>query len=256
MSASNEAPGCPRGKGDHGISWVELLAGAEEASVRFYAQVFGWKIEAYGPGYWTFTPPNGGPPGGLRGDAPTGSPTCTPYIRVPDIAAAQARVVAAGGRKLTEPVAVGEASIGHFAAPNGTIYGLVTMTEAAAWQPAPFGDNPKPAPDTLCSVEMYGGPDLDDTARFFSEVFGWGTFASMPGYMMLDPGESIGGVFQSHTPVATAMPYIYVTDVPARLAEIVAAGGESLGDPMAMPGMGTFGYFKDPSGTPMGLIGP
>jgi predicted enzyme related to lactoylglutathione lyase len=74
--------------------------------------------------------------------------------------------------------------------------------------------------------------------------------------MMFDPGESIGGVFQGHTPVATSMPYIYVTDVPARLAEIVAAGGESLGDPMAVPGMGTFGDFKDPSGTPMGLIGP
>ncbi|MFZ4739062.1 MAG: VOC family protein [Bradymonadia bacterium] len=37
---------------------------------------------------------------------------------------------------------------------------------------------------------------------------------------------------------------------------IIAAGAESLGEPMAMPGMGTFGYFKDPSGTPMGLIGP
>ena len=78
----------------------------------------------------------------------------------------------------------------------------------------------------------------------------------MPQYLAFDPGAGIGGVFQSHTPSLPAVAYIYVTDVAAKLAEIDAAGGKRMCEPMAMPGLGCFGYFTDPSGTSMGLIGP
>ena len=60
----------------------------------------------------------------------------------------------------------------------------------------------------------------------------------------------------SATPQATAMPYLYANDVVAKIAEVVAAGGQKVGEPMSMPGMATFGYFLDPSGTAVGLIGP
>jgi len=53
-----------------------------------------------------------------------------------------------------------------------------------------------------------------------------------------------------------ALPYIYATDVEAKIAEIEAAGGKRMGEPMRMPEFGCFGYFQDPSGTSMGLIGP
>jgi predicted enzyme related to lactoylglutathione lyase len=42
----------------------------------------------------------------------------------------------------------------------------------------------------------------------------------------------------------------------AALTEIEAAGGRQMGEPMGLPGMATFGYFADPSGTHMGLMGP
>jgi len=74
--------------------------------------------------------------------------------------------------------------------------------------------------------------------------------------MAFDPGAGIGGVFQSHTPATPAVAYIYAADVGAKLTEIDAAGGKRMGEPMRIPGMGCFGYFKDPSGTAMGLIGP
>jgi len=77
----------------------------------------------------------------------------------------------------------------------------------------------------------------------------------MPHFMAFDAGASIGGVFQSHTPAMPAVAYIYVADVGATLSEIDAAGGKRMGEPMRMPGMGCFGYFTDPSGTSMGLIG-
>jgi predicted enzyme related to lactoylglutathione lyase len=72
---------------------------------------------------------------------------------------------------------------------------------------------------------------------------------------MFDAGAGIGGVFQSHTPTTAGLAYIAVADVTATLTAIDAAGGKRLGDPMAMPGMATFGYFTDPSGTTMGLLG-
>lgn len=102
---------------------------------------------------------------------------------------------------------------------------------------------------------MYGGADLEATGRFFAEVFGWATKATMPQYMLFDPGISLGGVFQGHTPTLRAVAYIHVEDVAAKLVEIEAAGGKRMGEPMSMPGVATFGYFSDPSGTAVGLLG-
>lgn len=256
MSESAQGmPQCPRGNGEHGIGWIELSANSNEASSQFYAAVFGWQIQSFMPGYQVFTAPSGGPPGGLRGNAPEGSPGCTPYIHVTDVAAAQARIEAAGGKKLTEPERIAGNWIGHFADPSGTIYGLSDMPVSLPHQPAPFGDAPRPGLHTICSLEMYGGADLAATGRFFTEVFGWATLPTMPNYMMFDPGVSVGGVFQGHTPGLRALAYIYVEDVAAKLVEIEAAGGKRMGDPMSMPGMGTFGYFSDPSGTALGLMG-
>jgi predicted enzyme related to lactoylglutathione lyase len=249
-------PQCPQGSGEHGIGWVELLANDRAASATFYREVFGWEVTEFQPGYMTWKAPGGGPQGGLRGNAPEGTPACVPYISVTDVAAAQAQVEAAGGKKLTEPESIGPAMIGHIADPAGTIYGLVTMPTTLPHVPAPFGDSPKPPEDTVCSLEMYGGKDFAMTKGFFEGQFGWGTLETMPQYMMFDPGASIGGVFQAHTPQSPSMAYIYAGDVKAKLNAIEAAGGKRMGDPMSMPGFGTFGYFTDPSGTPMGLIGP
>ena len=73
--------------------------------------------------------------------------------------------------------------------------------------------------------------------------------------MTFDPGAGAGGIFQSRTPTLPALVYNYATDVEAKLAEIEVAGGKRMGEPMRMPEAGCFGYFKDTSGTSMGLIG-
>ena len=66
----------------------------------------------------------------------------------------------------------------------------------------------------------------------------------------------MAGIFQSHTSALPALAYIYATDVEAKLSEVDAAGGKRMGEPMRLPGADCFGYFKDPSDTSMGLIGP
>ena len=97
--------------------------------------------------------------------------------------------------------------------------------------------------------------NLAASTVFYSKLFGWQTLATMPQYMAFDPGAGVAGIFQSHTPAMPAVAYIYAADVGSKLAEIEAAGGQRMGEPMRIPGTGCFGYFKDPSGTSMGLIG-
>ena len=128
------------------------------------------------------------------------------------------------------------------------------MLAAAASMPVPFGENPKPPAGAICSLEMYAATGVA-AAACFGEQFGWGTLETMPQYRSFDPGAGLGGVFQSHTPSPSALAYIYVTDVATKLNEIDAAGGRRTAEPMSAPGMGTFGYFTDPSGTNLGLIG-
>ncbi|MBP7621526.1 MAG: hypothetical protein KA745_11205, partial [Gemmatimonadales bacterium] len=149
------------------------------------------------------------------------------------------------------------AQLARFTDPSGTIYGLASGLLAA--KPPriemPFGTNPKPPAGAVCSLEMYAA-DGEAVTRFVGDLFGWGAAPTMPHFVGFDAGAGIGGVFQSHTPVAKSMAYIYSADVAASIAAIEAAGGKRMGDPMPIPGMGTFGYFTDISGTAMGLIGP
>jgi predicted enzyme related to lactoylglutathione lyase len=202
--------------------------------------------------------PPAGPMVSLRANTPEGFPGVVPYLRVDHVERALQAVVSAGGTVERAPWHVPLAGrFARFTDEGGTVYGLTDMAVAGptpAMAP-PFGDNPRPAAHALCSLEMYAA-DGESAARFFGTQFGWGTVSPMPQYMMFDPGAGIGGVFQSHTPGLRALGYIYVADVAAALAAIEAAGGQRSAEPMSAPGMGTFGYFNDVCGTPMGLIGP
>jgi predicted enzyme related to lactoylglutathione lyase len=252
-----EMPKVPVGTGQHPITLVVISANNLAASSAFYSKLFGWQMQPMSPELTAFGAA-AGPSGALRCNIPAGFPGMVPYITVPDVDAALKKVVAAGG-------AVEKASwsvpmlgkLARFKDPSGTIYGFTDAATpgGAPRIPMPLGPGPKPPAGAICSVEMYAA-DGKAAARFFGEQFGWGTVQTMEQYMAFDAGAGIGGVFQSHTPSLPAVPYIYSTDVAATLAQIEAAGGKRLGDPMRMPGVGCFGYFQDPSQTSMGLIGP
>ena len=246
----------PHGTGQHPIRMVVLSANQLDASSAFYRQVFEWSIHRFTPEL-AVAMLAGGPAVSLRAGVPEGSPGAVPFLAVSDVRASLDRVVAAGGSIEREPWKIPMVgTLARFQDTSGTLYGL---TDAKApgpvdHVPMPFGANPKPAAGTICSMEMYA-KDGSAAGGFFGEQFGWGSAATMPQFVGFDPGAGVGGVFQSHTPALPAVAYVYVADVKTTMAAIVAAGGKSHGDPMAMPGMATFGYFADPSGTMMGLIG-
>src|SRR5262245_42111118 len=251
-----EMPKVPSGSGEHPIAMVVVAANNLAASSAFYAKLFGWQIHPFSPELAGVMAP-GGLPAALRSNVPAGFPGMVPYVGVRDVDAMLARVVAAGGtieRAAWKLPGIGK--LARFKDAAGTIYGLTDALPPGGLPqvPMPLGSNPKPPARAICSIEMYAA-DGDAAARFFGEMFGWGTVTTMPQYVTFDPGAGVGGVFQSHTPNLPALAYIYTADVAAKLAEIETAGGKRLGEPMPMPGAGCFGYFEDPSGTTMGLIG-
>ena len=251
-----EMPSVPKGSGKHPIALVVISANNLAASSAFYSTLFAWQLQKMSPELTVVIPP-AGPMTALRSNIPDGFPGIVPYIGVANVDAMLAQVVAAGGtieRATWSLPMVGK--LARFKDTSGTIYGLTDLGSPGGTPhiPMPFGSNPKPPAGVICSLEMYAA---DGTASgFFGDQFGWSTLPTMPQFTAFDAGAGVGGVFQSHTPALPALAYIYVTDVETKITEIESAGGKRLGDPMRMPGMGCFGYFKDPSDTSMGLIGP
>jgi predicted enzyme related to lactoylglutathione lyase len=255
---STALPALPAGAGQHPIVLVVITARDLAAAAAFYQRVFGWQAHPLSAELAAGTPSIVGPGFALRTNMPSGFQSAVPFIHVPNVAAALETLIADGATLDRAPVVVaGAGTMARFADANGTVWGLTDGTTAAPQPPVPmpFGSNPKPPAHSICSLEMYAA-DGDATGAWFAKHFGWGVARTMPHYMGFDPGAGIGGVFQSHTPVAKAMTYVYASDVPATVQAVEAAGGARMGDPMAMPGMGTFGYFSDVSETVIGLIGP
>lgn len=83
------------------LDYVEFAARDVAAAKKFYAAAFGWKFTDYGPGYTSFT--DGRLSGGFFA-APKAPRKTNPLIVIfaAKIEAAEARVIAAGG-KITKP---------------------------------------------------------------------------------------------------------------------------------------------------------
>jgi predicted enzyme related to lactoylglutathione lyase len=249
-------PEIPNGSGEHPLCWIEIAASDVAASREFYSKVFGWQMFDESLEYQMFMPA-AGPGGAIVPAGPERVQGTVPFIYGADLPALVAEIEAHGGTLVQQLTDVPPALTAEFLDQAGTRFGLVNMAPQLPVPhiPTVFGDAPKPPTGTICSIELYGG-DLAVAREFFGGVLGWGVLDTMPQYMGFNPGAGIGGVFQAHTAVAKSMPYIWVEDVNQSLADIEAAGGKRMGDPMALPGFGTFGYFTDPCGTAMGLLGP
>lgn len=243
----------------HVLCWLEIKCTDFAAMKAFYGSVFGWKFQPFMDGYEIYTTP-AGLMGGFSsmGLEQWDKPTAIPFIYVPDVEAALQSVDAAGGKRMFGPEAVGEdGKIGIFADPSGTIYGFADMWMPVTYSPDPLGKNggDQPVGGSICAIEMYGG-DFTATRPFFVGQFGWNLSAdpAMPEYMSFNPGTGTTGVFQSHTPQAPSMVYIWSDNLEATI-EAVKANGGTLIDVFEAPGMPRFAYFTDPNGNTMGLMG-
>lgn len=102
-----------------------------------------------------------------------------------------------------------------------------------------------------------GGRDIERSEKFFTALFGWSVQRSGPVSLIDTGGDGING----HISAVNRRPYRYVTvyvqvdDLQAYLRKAETLGGKTLVPPMELP-TGTFAWFADPDGNPIGLWKP
>lgn len=114
--------------------------------------------------------------------------------------------------------------------------------------------------------------DRERAARFYSEVFGWETQMlgpEMGNYLLVTtaitdvkPGAPAGAIngglfpFKPDWPAQYPSIVIAVEDIDAAMKRVEKAGGEVLGEPMEVPGVGQYVAFLDTEGNRSSILQP
>lgn len=125
--------------------------------------------------------------------------------------------------------------------------------------------------DPVVHFEM-PAEDRKRMAEFYTRVFGWQTQQlgeEMGNYVLAvttdsdergpkKPGAINGGFFQKTSDMPAQYPsvVIAVPDIMQRIKDVGSAGGKVLGEPMEIPGVGSYVSFLDTEGNRVGLIQP
>lgn len=130
-----------------------------------------------------------------------------------------------------------------------------------------------PAPSRPCPVIHFEMPyrDAERATRFYQQAFGWQLQAlgpQMGDYIVVTtatedtdaPGAVRGAIggglfpFRPEMPMQHPSVVIGVDDLPAAMARVLAAGGQLLGEPMPIPGVGDYVSFVDTEGNRHSLL--
>jgi predicted enzyme related to lactoylglutathione lyase len=249
------APGTP--------CWVDLACADIDASASFYADLLGWDASEQ---------PNSAEMGGYRraryeGDdvaglmprMQEGQPQMwSTYVAVEDATVTAAKVTAAGGGVMLEPMDVMDlGAMAVFSDSTGAAFGV--------WQPGTFvGAARVNGAGALCWNEL-GTRDVEAAKAFYGEVFGWtvdehpiqrtegGPGPDVYIEWQLD-GSSIGGMMDIGGMLPEEVPahwlvYFGVEDTDAAVAKVKAAGGEVRFGPVDIDA-GRFAVVTEPNAEP------
>jgi predicted enzyme related to lactoylglutathione lyase len=242
--------------------WVDLGSPDLDASVDFYAALFGWQVpesenvEATG-GYRRATK-NGADVGGMMPLMQEGQPPAwSSYVSVADADATAAKVAEAGGSVIAEPMDVMElGKMAVFADPGGAVFGI--------WQPGTFhGAGLVNEPGALAWNEL-NTRDLAGAKSFYGAVFGWdfedmqmGENESYTTIML--GGNPMGGILDmDQRGVPAEIPphwlaYFATENTDATVAQANERGGSLMMGPIDLP-VGRFAILTDPHGAAFAVI--
>jgi predicted enzyme related to lactoylglutathione lyase len=119
-------------------------------------------------------------------------------------------------------------------------------------------------PGTPCWVELSGTPDVEASARFYGDLFGWEVpelpaSAEMGGYRRAKLRDrDVAGVspqMEDGQPTVWAT-YVSVADADATTAAVTNAGGSVVAEAMDVMELGRMAVFADPQGAVFGIWQP
>jgi len=102
---------------DNQIDYIELPASDIPGTKQFYTAAFGWQFTDYGTDYTSFH--DGRMAGGFTTEVPAPSRGLLLVLYAADLAAAQKRITAAGGKIVKETFSFPGGRRFHFTDPNG-----------------------------------------------------------------------------------------------------------------------------------------
>ena len=241
------------------FSWADLATTDQEGAKKFYGELFGWEADdlPVGDGM-TYSMMNlGGKPAAAIATQPPQQrdagvpPAWQSYITVESADAAAERATALGATVHAPPFDVMEA--GRMAViqdPQGAFF--------MVWEPDQhIGASVVNAHGALSWNEL-ATPDMDGSAGFYRELFGWKVEPfegmEMP-YMAIQTaaGTGNGGIrAATETEPTYWLVYFGTDDIEATMAKATDLGGTKLLGPMDI-GVGKIGVVQDPQGAVFAL---
>jgi predicted enzyme related to lactoylglutathione lyase len=239
----------------HGVpSWVDVSAPDVDASLSFYAAVFGWTATPdMGPdagGYRLFLL-DGQPVAGI-GPLHEGQPSWTTYINVDDIDAVASQVAALGGTLVVAPMDLPNDS-GRMAFALDPAGGFFGLHQAG---PNHIGAAVVNEPGSVTWNELVVR-DVATATVFYDALLGWTTTPMNPdemaGYLLVNvAGRAVAGVltmgpdFPPETPTSWTT-YFAVADLDNTVQRCTAAGGGVVVPGFDTP-VGQMAVLHDPAG--------
>ena len=239
--------------------WIDLSTSDIEAAKTFYGSLFGWELQVGGEdtGGYVTAEIGGKAVAGLMGQMPGSArqpPVWTTYFATDDADATLAKITAAGGSVIVQPMDV--LDIGRMAIavdPTGGAFGL--------WQARSFsGAQLANEPNSFTWNELYTR-DFGKAKEFYAAVFGFTLTDVAPGmdYVTMDvEGKPVGGIGAMPDGVPAGVPahwrvYFAVDDTDQTLEQATKLGGKVL-DPAKDSPFGRWGDAADGQGAQFSVI--
>lgn len=237
----------------NGVVHFEVGGPDDEPLVKFYGELFGWKLQRIpGVNYTAVDTQGGSGINGGMGKSSTGEPWATFYVGVDDLQATLDKAGSLGGSTVVPVTEIPDVvTFAMFSDPDGLLIGLVKNEAPQEGQPQ------GPSSGSGAAVDWFEvlGSDAERTQSFYSELFGWkADDSTFPGYGLVDTGgPGISGGLGSGEESRWATVYATVPEVEKALSRAEELGGARVYGPTAVDESMQTGAFRDPAGNVFGV---